>query len=200
MIEIRGQYTSAKIFSDTVEGAALDQIRALCDLPFAAGARVRVMPDVHAGAGCVIGFTADIRDSVIPNIVGVDIGCGMRTVLLGKGTFDFEKLDEAVRRYIPAGMDVHEGRIERFPALQQLHCYRDLKNSGRLERSLGTLGGGEEEDEDDDDVGTLFEDDEDEEESDGDSDFDADDDMSDVDEDIRFDDLFSDEDDDGMDD
>lgn len=142
MIEIRGQYTSAKIFSDTVEGAALDQIRALCDLPFAAGARVRVMPDVHAGAGCVIGFTADIRDSVIPNIVGVDIGCGMRTVLLGKGTFDFEKLDEAVRRYIPAGMDVHEGRIERFPALQQLHCYRDLKNSGRLERSLGTLGGG----------------------------------------------------------
>ncbi len=142
MIEIRGKYTSAKIFNDNAEEAALDQIRALCDLPFAAGAQVRVMPDVHAGTGCVIGFTADIRGSVIPNIVGVDIGCGMRTVLLGKGNFDFEKLDEAVRRFIPAGMNVREGRPERFSDLQKLHCYRDLKNSGRLERSLGTLGGG----------------------------------------------------------
>jgi RNA-splicing ligase RtcB len=98
------------------------------------------MPDVHAGAGCTIGTTMTVVDKAVPNIVGVDIGCGMYTVNLGKSTLDFEKLDEATH-YIPSGMNVWEGRQERFD-LQELRCYRSLRDTKRLERSLGTLGGG----------------------------------------------------------
>lgn len=98
------------------------------------------MPDVHAGAGCTIGTTMTVVDKAVPNIVGVDIGCGMYTVNLGKSTLDFEKLDEAAH-YIPSGMNIWEGRQEKFD-LQELRCYRNLKNTKWLERSLGTLGGG----------------------------------------------------------
>lgn len=97
------------------------------------------MPDVHAGKGCTIGTTMTITDKAVPNIVGVDIGCGMYTVELGKVDVDFEKVDAA--HYIPSGRDVWEGRMERFD-LTGLRCYRNLKQAKRLERSLGTLGGG----------------------------------------------------------
>lgn len=112
------------------------------------------MPDVHAGAGCVIGFTADLGDKVIPNIVGVDIGCGMLTIELGQITFncgeyvepvidiDYAKLDQVIRDSVPCGYNVHEGRITRFDKLQKLKCYRNLKDTRRFERSIGTLGGG----------------------------------------------------------
>ena len=98
------------------------------------------MPDVHAGKGCTIGTTMTVVDKAVPNIVGVDIGCGMYTVNLGSPNIDFEKVDEAAH-FIPSGMNVWEGRQERFD-LQQLRCYRELKDAKRLERSLGTLGGG----------------------------------------------------------
>lgn len=98
------------------------------------------MPDVHAGKGCTIGTTMTINDKAVPNIVGVDIGCGMYTVKLGNIDIDFEKVDEAAH-YIPSGMDVWDGRQERFD-LTKLKCYRYLRDSRRLERSLGTLGGG----------------------------------------------------------
>ncbi len=100
------------------------------------------MPDVHTGAGCVIGFTADLGERVIPNIVGVDIGCGMLTVELGKRDIDLAALDDVIRRAVPCGKSVHEGRIVRFPELQSLHCYRELKDTKRIERSIGSLGGG----------------------------------------------------------
>ncbi len=100
------------------------------------------MPDAHAGKGCVIGFTANLSDMVIPNIVGVDIGCGMLTVELGKADIDLEKLDRIIHEHVPAGKNVHDGRIVRFPSLLEAHCYRNLKHSKRLERSIGTLGGG----------------------------------------------------------
>ena len=100
------------------------------------------MPDTHAGKGCVIGFTADLGDKVIPNIVGVDIGCGMLTVELGNIDIDLKELDDIINKYVPSGKNVHEGRGVRFSRFQELNCYRDLKNTKRIERSIGTLGGG----------------------------------------------------------
>ena len=131
-----------KIFTDNVEQEALEQINTLLEQQAFKNCKVRIMPDVHAGKGCVIGFTADLGNKVIPNIVGVDIGCGMLTVKLGNIDIDFDKLDKAIRKRVPSGRDVHEGRIVRFKQLQNLHCYRQLKDAKRLERSIGTLGGG----------------------------------------------------------
>lgn len=142
MIEIKGTYTNAIVFTDVIEETALDQIKTLCDQSFVENCKIRIMPDVHAGAGCVIGFTADLNQRVIPNIVGVDIGCGMLCINLGKAPIDFVKLDEVIRKYVPSGFDVHPGRIMRFPAIQELRCYRSLKDTRHFERSIGTLGGG----------------------------------------------------------
>ena len=134
--------SDVKIFADNVEPKALDQIYQLVKQPAFESCKIRIMPDVHAGAGCVIGFTADLGDKVIPNIVGVDIGCGMLTVELGNIEIDFEKLDQAIRKRVPSGRNVHEGRQTRFDELHDLRCFRELKDSKRLERSIGTLGGG----------------------------------------------------------
>ena len=137
---IRGKYNTALCFAKVIEQEAIDQIRRMCDCPFTEGSRIRIMPDVHAGAGCTIGTTMTIKDKAVPNVVGVDIGCGMYTVDLGKGDLDFARIDEAAH-FIPSGMNVWEGRRERFD-LTGLECFRDLKDTARLERSLGTLGGG----------------------------------------------------------
>lgn len=131
-----------KIFTENIEYEAFDQIYTLLKQPAFKDCKVRIMPDVHAGAGCVIGFTADLGDKVIPNIVGVDIGCGMLTIELGAIDIDFEKLDAAIRKRVPSGRNVHEGRFNKFPGLQDLYCYRELKDTKRLECSIGTLGGG----------------------------------------------------------
>ena len=140
MLEIKGKVNTAICYANVIEEEAIEQIRRMCDYEFTAGSRIRIMPDVHAGAGCTIGTTMTVVDKAVPNIVGVDIGCGMYTVNLGKSAVDFEKLDEAAH-YIPSGMNVWEGRQERFD-LQELRCYRSLRDTKRLERSLGTLGGG----------------------------------------------------------
>lgn len=131
-----------KIFTDNIEEGALEQINTLISQPAFENCKIRIMPDVHSGTGCVIGFTADLGDKVIPNIVGVDIGCGMLTVCLGKVNIDMQRLDTAIKKRVPSGKRVHEGRQVRFPELQSLYCYRELKDSKRLERSIGTLGGG----------------------------------------------------------
>lgn len=138
--EIIGKMNTAICYAKIVEEEAIEQIRRMCDQEFIKGSRIRIMPDVHAGAGCTIGTTMTVTDQVVPNVVGVDIGCGMYTVNLGKGDIDFEKLDEAAH-FVPSGMNVWEGRQERFD-LTSLRCYRALKDTKRLERSLGTLGGG----------------------------------------------------------
>ena len=131
-----------KVFTDNIEPEALNQIYTLVKQPAFKDCKVRIMPDVHAGAGCVIGFTADLGDKVIPNIVGVDIGCGMLTIELGKIDVDFDFLDNIIRKNVPSGRNAHDGRMVRFDDLQKLYCYRNLKDSKRLERSIGTLGGG----------------------------------------------------------
>ena len=134
-----------KIFTNNIEQEAIDQIDTLLAQPAFQDCKVRIMPDVHAGAGCVIGFTADLGDKVIPNIVGVDIGCGMLTVKLHTTEIDFEKLDRVIRDKVPCGRNVHSASsINRckYPDIQNFYCYCNLKDSKRLERSLGTLGGG----------------------------------------------------------
>ena len=140
MLEIKGKVNTAICYATVIEEEAIEQIRRMCDYEFTAGSKVRIMPDVHAGKGCTIGTTMTVVDKAVPNIVGVDIGCGMYTVKLGNVDLDFEKLDEACH-FVPSGMSVWEGRKERFD-LQKLRCFRALKDSKRLERSLGTLGGG----------------------------------------------------------
>ena len=141
-----------KIFTDNIEPEALNQIYTLIKQPAFADCKVRIMPDVHAGKGCVIGFTADLGDKVIPNIVGVDIGCGMLCCEIGKIDIDYAKLDSVIREHIPAGRAVRDEELS-FVQLDNLHCKDRLKNIERLKCSLGTLGGGNhfiEVDEDDD--------------------------------------------------
>jgi RNA-splicing ligase RtcB len=140
MLVIKGKMNTAICYAKVIEDEAIEQIRRMCDYPFTEGSRIRIMPDVHAGKGCTIGTTMTISDKAVPNVVGVDIGCGMFTVELGVVEIDMEKLDEAAH-YIPSGMNVWENRQEHFD-LTELRCFRALKDSKRLERSLGTLGGG----------------------------------------------------------
>ena len=137
---IQGRYGCAVAYASVIEEAAVEQIRRMCDYDFTAGSRIRIMPDVHAGKGCTIGTTMTVSDKVVPNIVGVDIGCGMYTVRLAEKEVDFARVDEAAH-FIPSGMNVWEGRKEHFD-LTLMRCYRELNDARRLERSLGTLGGG----------------------------------------------------------
>lgn len=131
-----------KIFTENIEQEALNQIYTLIKQPAFENCKVRIMPDVHAGAGCVIGFTANLGEKVIPNIVGVDIGCGMSCIQLTQKDINLEQLDDVIRKYVPNGRGVHEGRSVKFDKLEDLYCYRELKGTGRIERSIGTLGGG----------------------------------------------------------
>ena len=140
MLNIEGKVNTAVCYAAVIEDAAIEQIRRMCDYALTEGCRVRIMPDVHAGKGCTIGTTMTVKDKACPNIVGVDIGCGMYTVQLEDRKIDFKKMDE-VCHFIPSGMCIWEGRMERFD-LTGLRCYRSLRDSKRLERSLGTLGGG----------------------------------------------------------
>lgn len=140
MLEIKGNKNTAICYAKVIEDGAVQQIRRMCDYELAEGSRIRIMPDVHAGKGCTIGTTMTVTDKVCPNIVGVDIGCGMYTVQLADTNLDFERMDEACH-YIPSGMNVWEGRQEKFD-LSDLRSYRSLKDTKRLGRSLGTLGGG----------------------------------------------------------
>ena len=102
---IKGKYSTASIFADIIEEEALTQIETICNQPFTEGSKIAVMPDVHSGKGCTIGFTMTLEDKVCPNLVGVDIGCGMLVVELGKGEVDFKKLDETINSLIPSGIN-----------------------------------------------------------------------------------------------
>ncbi|MBR0372957.1 MAG: RtcB family protein [Mogibacterium sp.] len=140
MFEIKGKVNSAICFARVVEDEAVAQIQRMCDTEMTRGSRIRIMPDVHAGKGCTIGTTMTIIDKAVPNVVGVDIGCGMYTVKLGKADIDFAKVDEACHS-IPSGFDTWDRVMWPFD-LTELRCYRELANAQRLNRSLGTLGGG----------------------------------------------------------
>lgn len=130
-----------KIFTNNIDDKAIEQINLLLEQESFKNSKIRIMPDVHAGKGCVIGFTGDLGTKVIPNIVGVDIGCGMFCANLGKIDIDYKNLDEFINNKIPHGMNVNETKIVDFD-LTKLNCYKYLKNIEWIENSLGSLGGG----------------------------------------------------------
>ena len=140
MIEITGKFNTAVCYTSEIEPTAYEQIETVCNEEAFSNSKIRIMPDVHAGKGCTIGTTMTIVDKVVPNMVGVDIGCGMYTISLGKINIDFEKFDEAAHS-VPCGRNIWDSRQRKFD-LTRLRCYRNLKHSKRLEKSLGTLGGG----------------------------------------------------------
>lgn len=148
---------NVKIFTDNIEETALKQIRQLLSIDVFADKKIRIMPDVHAGAGCVIGFTGNLGDKVIPNIVGVDIGCGMRVLKLGKiKHINFHRFHKHIRDNVPSGKTVREEKLGFKPLVNeemeiyreakqlvtQLRCYRELRNASYINRSIGSLGGG----------------------------------------------------------
>ena len=143
MVELKGKYNTAKVFTDTAEQSAVSQIEHLLDQEFIAGSKIRVMPDAHAGMGCTIGTTMTITDKVVPNLVGVDIGCGMETALLKDKRIDLKQFDRAIHQFIPAGFKIRKDphHFSDEVDLSALRCARhvDLK---RAELSIGTLGGG----------------------------------------------------------
>ena len=131
-----------KIFTKNIEEEAIKQINELLEQEAFKDSKVRIMPDVHAGKGCVIGFTGDLGNKVIPNIVGVDIGCGILCVGLGQVDIDLKELDKVIHNYIPSGMNVNEEIYEYFD-ISRLLCHKELKNKDEwLEKSLCSLGGG----------------------------------------------------------
>lgn len=145
----------AKIFTDDIEVSATEQIKELLSVDVFSGCKIRIMPDVHAGAGCVIGFTGNLGDKVIPNIVGVDIGCGILVQpFVCVGDMDYHAFNEFILRHIPSGRNYRDNRYAPLPQkymdvyraakdiIKQLRCYRELKETKRLNASIGSLGGG----------------------------------------------------------
>lgn len=130
-----------KIYTENVDPVAVNQIYNLLAQPTFADSKVRIMPDVHVGSGCVVGFTATLGNKVCPNVIGVDIGCGMLTVDLGKNEIDLKALDDFIRANIPAGSALRSSYGD-MDFVKKLHCYKQLRDLDRVYRSLGTLGGG----------------------------------------------------------
>ena len=142
MDETKIERKDLKIFTSDIEKEAINQINLLLVQEPFKDCKVRIMPDVHAGKGCVIGFTADLGDKVIPNIVGVDIGCGMLCVNLGHDELNLEKLDKVINENIPAGRNIRENKLINFDKINDLYCLRELKETKKFNRAIGTLGGG----------------------------------------------------------
>ena len=143
MFELQGKYGTAKVFTDTADQASISQVVTLLNQPFVEGCQVRMMPDIHAGAGCTVGTTMTIRDAIVPNLVGVDIGCGMEVARIRETRLEPQKLDKVIRERVPSGFDKRkaEHRYARDVDLTALRCAKRVKiEAARL--SLGTLGGG----------------------------------------------------------
>ena len=111
MLEVKGKYNTAKIFTDVVDEAAISQVILLCNQEFVSGSKIRLMPDIHAGAGCTIGTTMTITDKIVPNLVGVDIGCGMETIQIKEKNIELQKLDKLIYEKIPLDLMLGKKRI-----------------------------------------------------------------------------------------
>lgn len=147
MIEVKGKYNSAKVFTDNLEESGRAQIERLCDQPYAAESKIRMMPDCHAGAGCTIGTTMTITDKICPNLVGVDIGCGMETLIIKADSpvsenFDPEKLDKCIRKNIPVGREIRKREHKFVDEINFENIRSRRTNITKARKSLGTLGGG----------------------------------------------------------
>lgn len=143
MLELQGKFAKAKVFTDIVDSDSISQVISLLNQPYAEGSRIRMMPDIHAGAGCTIGTTMTIQDKICPNLVGVDIGCGMETVRIREKRMEPQKLDVVIREGIPSGFAIRD-KAHRYASkidLCELYCAKHV-DLQRAERSIGTLGGG----------------------------------------------------------
>lgn len=141
MLELRGKYNSCKVFTDLIDASAISQLTLMMNQEFCKDSQIRIMPDVHAGAGCTIGTTMTIHDKIVPNLVGVDISCGMLCIQIQETAFDPQKLDNIIRQYIPSGHDIHETEDRTYTtAIDNLIA---PVNTSLAYRSIGSLGGGE---------------------------------------------------------
>jgi tRNA-splicing ligase RtcB (3'-phosphate/5'-hydroxy nucleic acid ligase) len=143
MFTVKGTYNEAKIFTDNVEQGAIGQIIELCNQEFVKDSKIRIMPDTHAGKGCTIGTTMTIQSKIVPNLVGVDIGCGMETIRVSQKDIDFQKLDNVIRKHVPSGFSIRNNKhaFVKKVDFTKLHCFNEL-NETRTKLSLGSLGGG----------------------------------------------------------
>ena len=143
MIELSGKYNSAKVFTDIIEPDAISQIITLCSQEISKDSKIRIMPDVHAGTGCTIGTSMTIKDKAVPNMVGVDIGCGMETVRIKEKHIELQKLDKLIYEKIPSGFGIRT-KTHRYAEkiqIENLYCVEYI-NLEKAENSIGTLGGG----------------------------------------------------------
>lgn len=143
MIELQGKYAIAKVFTDVIDNESISQVINLLNQPYIEGSKVRMMPDIHAGAGCTIGTTMTIKDKICPNLVGVDIGCGMETIRIKESFIEPQKLDKVIRMGIPSGFEIRKNlhRYSKNIDLNELYCSQSI-NLDRAYSSIGTLGGG----------------------------------------------------------
>ena len=143
MFEVNGRYGSAKIFTDLVDNESISQVVNMLNRPFAEGQTIRMMPDIHAGAGCTVGTTMTVTDKICPNLIGVDIGCGMYAVRLEETDMDFGLLDSVIRKHVPSGFEIREKPLKQAEKTRigDLLC-RSFCDTDRAEKSVGTLGGG----------------------------------------------------------
>jgi len=143
MLEIQGKFNKAKVFTEQLDELAASQIKELCEQEFVKNSKIRIMPDTHAGYGCTIGTTMTITDKIVPNLVGVDIGCGMAVakVSTGDGNINYDQLDEIVRKYVPSGFSIRN-KAHEYNNQIDLNKVKAPINKDRAEKSIGTLGGG----------------------------------------------------------
>ena len=134
-----GKYNTAKVFTHNVDSETQSQIIQMLNQPFTADSQVRIMPDCHAGKGCVVGTTMTLADKVVPNLVGVDISCGMYALKLEETDIDLKLLDEVINNYVPSGFSIHERAVIKFDKLKDIYCDINIDNANR---SIGSLGGG----------------------------------------------------------
>ena len=139
MLELSGKYNTAKIFTDNVDSETISQIINLLNMPYMADSQTRIMPDCHAGKGCTVGTTIQLKDKVVPNLVGVDIGCGMLAIKLEETEIDLEKLDAIINEKVPSGFSIHEHPVTKFSELKDIICEINIDNA---QKSIGSLGGG----------------------------------------------------------
>lgn len=144
MFELQGKCSSAKIFTDNADETTVSQVMSFCNSEVTSGCKVRIMPDCHAGAGCVIGTTATVKDKIIPGVVGVDIGCGVDVVAIEEKEIDFDRLDKIIRKNIPFGQNAHGKAVKQADQidLSLLKCVKAI-NTDRAYKSIMSLGGGE---------------------------------------------------------
>ena len=139
MIELKGKYNNCKVYTDNIDNETISQLINLLNQEFIKDNTIRIMPDCHAGKGCVIGTTMTIKDKIVPNLVGVDIGCGMSAIKLKEKEIDYTKLDEIIHKYVPSGCNIHKEIKQNFDELDKVIAPINKNNALK---SIGTLGGG----------------------------------------------------------